>query len=358
MKNDFIKLLKGLIILFFSFFIMIICIYNYELSPVNGNKKYVTVTIEHGTPKTKIAKILEEKKLIRSATFFNIYLKLNKVDNLYASTYQLSPSMGTKKIVNILKKGNNYNPNSVTLMFPEGINMRRVAKIISQNTNNKYEDVLKKVNDKAYLQKQINKYWFLTNDILNSNIYYKLEGYLYPDTYEFKDKDVSIEEIFDKMLEQTNNMLKDYKKDIDKSKYSYHQLLTIASMAENEGNEEYRAKITGVFYNRLAINMSLGSDVTTYYAFKIEMNERDLTTEELNTYNPYNTRGPRMNGKIPVGPICNPDINSIKAALYPEKHKYYYFVADKHQKVYFSKTDSEHNATIGEIRRKGDWIEW
>lgn len=359
MKKTTVKLIKALFVLGLSLIIMLICIYNYELSPVSKEETKITVTITPGTSKKEIASLLEEKKLIRSSTFFTVYLKLNQINNLYASTYELSPNMGVKKIISVLQKGNNYNPDRVVLTFPEGINMRRVATIISKNTNNSYDDVIKKANDTTYIKELIQKYWFLTEDILDTKIYYKLEGYLYPDTYEFRNKDVKVEEIFNKMLEQTAQVLEQYKTKIEKNKYSLHQLLSLASMCELEGaTEEYRKSIAGVFYNRLNSNMSLGSDVTTYYAFKVEMNERDLTSKEFNTYNAYNTRGPNMNGMIPIGPICNPSSESIYAVVQPTKHSYYYFVADKNKKVYFSKTSEEHNKTIGEIKRKGDWIQW
>lgn len=359
MKKTRIKLIKAFFVLFLSLVIMVLTIYNYELSPVSKDSKKIEVEIKSGMSKKAIASLLEQKGIIRSATFFNVYVKLSGTPNLYASTYLLSKNMGVRKIVEVLNKGNNYNPEGISITFPEGIHMRKLAKIISKNTNNSYEDVLNKANDSNYLKKQIEKYWFLTDEILDTKIYYKLEGYLYPDTYAFDNKNVSVETIFDKMLEQTNQVFSSYKKDIEKSKYSTHELLSLASMVELEGSTmEYRKAIAGVFYNRLRIKMSLGSDVTTYYAFKIEMNERDLTTQELNTYNAYNTRGPNMGGKIPIGPICSVSKESIEAVLYPKKHDYYYFVADKNGKVYFSKTSREHEKTIGEIKRKGDWIQW
>lgn len=359
MKKTYIKLLKALVVLVLSLILMGICIYNYQLSPVSKSDDTISVTIEPGMSKQEIANLLEEKGLIRSALFFNVYLQLNHIKNLYASTYELAFDMGVKEIVSILEQGNNYNPESIQITFPEGKNMRQVATIISENTNNSYEDVIDKANDTTYLQELISKYWFLSEDILDTKIYYKLEGYLYPDTYAFSSKDVTVEEIFNKMLDQMNVVLTEYKDEIEKSKYSIHQLLSLASMAELEGTTlEDRKAIVGVFYNRLDANMSLGSDVTTYYAFGVDMSERDLTSEEFNTYNAYNTRGPNMEGMIPVGPICNPSKDSIEAAIEPENHDYYYFVADKNKKVYFSKTSAEHNQTISELKRKGDWFEW
>ena len=84
-------------------------------------------------------------------------------------------------------------------------------------------------------------------------------------------------------------------------------------MAEMEGKStEDRSEIIGVFLNRIDKGMSLGSDVTTYYAFGVDMAKNDLTVKQLNTYNPYNTRGPNMEGKIPIGPICNPSRSAIE----------------------------------------------
>ena len=102
--------------------------------------------------------------------------------------------------------------------------------------------------------------------------------------------------------------------------------------------------------------MSLGSDVTTYYAFKVDMGDRDLTAKELNTENPYNTRGPNMIGKLPVGPIDNPSKEAIEATLFYTETDALYFVADKNGKVYFTKSNDEHNAKIKELKKEGLWF--
>ena len=104
--------------------------------------------------------------------------------------------------------------------------------------------------------------------------------------------------------------------------------------------------------------MNLGSDVTTYYAFGIDMGESDLTTTQINTENPYNTRGPNMEGKLPIGAICNPSKTSIEAVLNPTDTDCYYFVADKNGEIYFSKTYSEHQATISELKENDLWYEY
>ena len=152
-------------------------------------------------------------------------------------------------------------------------------------------------------------------------------------------------------------VLDDYKEEIEASKYSIHELLTLASIVEVEGStSDDRAGVAGVFYNRLNSGWSLGSDATTYYAAKIDFSERDLYMSEINDINAYNTRPAAMAGKLPVGPICSPSQESIEAVLHKEDHDYYYFVADKNGKIYYNKTSSGHLQTIKEIKEAGNWI--
>ena len=233
---------------------------------------------------------------------------------------------------------------------------KKYALQISENTNNTYEDVIAKVEDEAYLDSLISKYWFLTDEIKNNDIYVSLEGYLSPNTYEFVNKDVSVEEIFKVMLDQTEKELNPYKDTITNSKWTVHEYMTLASMLELEGtNTKNRKMIAGVFINRLNNGMNLGSDVTTYYAFQEEM-KKDLTAKQFSTSNPYNTRASDMGGKLPVGPICNPSNDSIEASINPTTNDYLFFVADKHGKIYYTKTEKEHTAKVAEIKEKGDWI--
>lgn len=322
--------------------------------PVNSfDKKDIEVEIPSGTSRDKIAEILKEKGLIRSTSVFKLYLKINKADNLKAATYLLNKSMDVNTIIKELEKGSDYNPNRVIITFKEGVRVTDYAKLIDSKTNNTYDDVINTINDKTYLNELISKYWFLTDKILDSDIYYPLEGYLAPETYYFDNKEVSVKEIITTMLNQEEKVLEKYK---DKISSNPHYYITMASIVELEGTTSENMKtIVSVFENRLKSRMSLGSDVTTYYGLQVAMTS-DLTSEQFASVNGYNTRSSTMMGKMPVGPICNPGLEAIEASVNPDNSNYYYFVADKHGRVYFTKTLAEHNQKVAEIKKNGDWI--
>lgn len=328
--------------------------YQYNISPTDkSSKANIEVVIPEGMSTTDIAKTLYDKGLIKNEFFFKVYLKLNKVNSLKASTYLLTKSMSMKEIVIELENGNT-NDNVIKLTFKEGENIKDYANMISKKTNITSEEFISTIKDTTFLTKLIDDYWFLTDSILNENIYYPLEGYLFPDTYEFSKDNLNSEIIIRKLLDEEERKLAVYKDVLEKS--DIHSIITLASIAELEGvKDEDRKTIISVFNNRLAKGMNLGSDVTTYYAFDEEMSS-DLTSEMFNTYNPYNTRSSKMAGRLPVGPICNPSLSSIDAAINPNSSDYLYFVADKNRNVYFTKSATEHEEKVQELKENGDWI--
>ena len=350
------KLKKSIKIIIVIFFIIVIlgCSWLYLVSPVNSsNKKDIEVEIVSGTSTDKIASTLKSKGLIKSKLLFKLYVKLNKVSSLKADTYLLNKSMSLNEIIKALEKGSSYNPNLVVITFKEGERITDYAKIIANKTNNSYDDVINFINDKEYVKTLINKYWFLTDNILNEDIYYPLEGYLAPNTYHFDNKDVSVEDIITTMLNQEEKELEKYKSVISSDPHYY---ITMASIVELEGTKlDNKKMIVSIFKNRIKANMNLGSDVTTYYGLQVAMTS-DLTSEQFASSNGYNTRAANMRGKLPVGPICSPGEEGIKASVEPTDNDYLYFVADKHGKIYYSKTLDEHNKKISEIKANGDWI--
>lgn len=338
-----IVVLLGLIIMWFSL-----------TGPVNrGNKENIEVEIKSGTSRRDIGNILKEKKLIRSTFMFNVYVRLNSVNSLKASTYLFNQSMSLGDIVSELEKGSTYNPNLVVLTLKEGKRITDYAKLISDKTNSSYDEVIAVFKDREYAKELVNEYWFLTDKILDSNIYYPLEGYLFPDTYHFDDKNVEVKEIVEKSLDEMDNKLSKYRTEMFSDPHYY---MTMASVVELEGtNTTNRKMIVGIFKNRLSSGMNMGSDVTTYYGLQKSMTS-DLASEEFLKDNPYNTRAVSMIGKMPVGPICSSGLSSIEASVNPTDNDYLFFVADKNGNIFYTRTNKEHDQKVAEIKEKGDWI--
>lgn len=356
MKN-FRNMAIILLVVFTTVILALGVYYKVNMTGTSNSDTKKIVNIEKGSIDS-IAKTLKDNNLIKNVSIFKVYIKLTNKSNLKAGTYELSENMGVEKIVKILEEGTKYNPNEISITFKEGINIRKIATLISENTNNSYDDVIKKASDETFINTLINKYWFLTEDIKNKNIYYSLEGYLFPDTYRFNNREVTTEEIFTKMLDEMNKKLSKYKDEINKSDLSVHEIITLASVVELEGAKATDRKgVAGVFYNRLASSAypTLGSDATTYYASKIDDWSYSLTYKELNDCkNKYNTRCSSNTG-LPIGPICNPGIESIEATINPDKHEYYYFVADCNGKVYLTKNSTEHNNIINKLKKEDNW---
>lgn len=356
--NIWIKILFILVVLAVILVASIFAWYNSNISALTNEYRKIDVTIEMGSGTSSIAKILKESGIIKNELAFRIYVKLNKISGFQAGNYSLSPNMDVATIAESLKDGKVYEE-QIIITFIEGKNMMWIAKEIADHTENTEQDVYDLLSNKEYISELIDKYWFLSDEITNKNIYYPLEGYLYPDTYYFAKSDSSVKTIFTTMLNKMDKVLSKYKDEIENSKLSVHELLTMASIIELESlNKTDRKNTASVFYNRLNSNMSLGSDVTTYYAFKVNMGDRDLTVNELNSSNPYNTRGPNMAGKLPVGPIASPSETAIEAVIFPNKTNYLYFVADKNTKVYYAKTYSEHVKIVQNLKNNGLWYEY
>ena len=327
--------------------------------PVSKQIEEKEVQIPLGSGSSQIAKILKENNLIKSELVFKIYVKINKITNFQAGTYYLKESMALKEITEMLQTGIMHDPNQITITYLEGKPMWYLASTIADKTNNTEEDVYAVLANEEYIDSLIQKYWFLTDEIKNEDIYYPLEGYLFPDTYSIANKDTTVEEIFEKMLDKMEEVLEEYKEEIEASNYTIHEIITLASIVETEGmNNTDRKNVASVFYNRLNLGMSLGSDVTTYYAIKVDMGDRDLYQNEIDAYNPYNTRGPNMEGKLPVGPIASVGKESIEAAIEPNDTDYLFFVADKNGKLYFTTTNEEHVQVINELQNSGQWYEY
>lgn len=341
MKNKKKGIILGVIGFILVLIIGIIIYFVISLQPVSNKSDIVTFSVNPGASKVEIASNLKNAGLVRSKLVTIAYLFFSPKVNLQAGNYELDRSSSVKDIIDKMAKGDIVDERvTVEITFVEGKKLVDYAKLISNNFDISYDEIMEVTSDKEYLNELINKYWFLTDEILNNNIYYPLEGYLAPDTYKFF-KEATIKEIIEKMLDNMDKRLTSVKDDIDKSEYTVHQILTMASIAEKEAvNEDDRKGVAQVIYKRLGLNMALGMDVTTYYSVFKDMTE-DITAEDLAGLNAYNTRNRDFIG-LPASAICNPSMVSINAVLHPSDTDYIYFVADVNTgKVYFCSSYEE-----------------
>ena len=230
--------------------------------------------------------------------------------------------------------------------------MREIARVFENNTVNTYDDVMNLIKDKDYLNELIDEYWFITDDILDKDIYYSLEGYLYPETYRFDSEEVSVKEIFSKLIKQMGSVLEPFKEDVENSEFSVHELLTLASIAELEVNlDKDRKDVVKVFMNRLDKKMSLGSDITTRYSIKLD-DTRPLYKSEYNKVNAYNTRSNSMAGKLPAGPIGMISKESLEASVYPSEIDALYFISNiQTNETFFYKKYSDFEKKKNELAK-------
>lgn len=317
--------------------------YFVSLTPVSSKYEEVKFTIKNGESKQEIVKNLKQANLIKSKYGALIYIVLSGRNNLQAGSYVLNRNMSTREIISSLHTGDvvNQKKPTVSITFKEGLTLKEYLALIADKTNLNYDDIIKEINDEEFLKDLVDNYWFLTEDILDKDIYYALEGYLFPETYSFYEE-TNLKEVIKRLLNETDKKLSPLKDDITSTGLSVHDVLTMASIIEKEANsKEDREMVSQVIYKRLEKNMSLGMDVTAYYGVQKALKE-EISSSDLNNSNPYNTRITTFKG-LPIGPICNPGIISIKAAINPADTNYLYFVADKTGKVHFTDNEKEFN---------------
>jgi UPF0755 protein len=304
----------------------------------------VEIDIQPDSSLKEIGKLLESKQLIRQDWFFRYYAYYQKRSSLLAGVYQIQPNENLDAILEKIAIGKQ---DLIRVTIPEGKTVEEIADILAKKGFSK-EDFLKAVN------RPNNKDSFeFEQEIPNTSTRkYKLEGYLFPSTYEFR-RGTSGEKIVDvmvRMFAKNVNEMDMRNKLIDSnSKYTIDQVVTVASLIEREGRVRSELPIiSGVIYNRLKINMPLQVDASTLYAYQISgVNKKQLGKGETKYKHPYNTY--TIKG-LPPGPISNPGMESLKAAMDPSKHEFLYYVTkqDGTNTHFFSKTYNEQLAKIAE----------
>lgn len=320
-------------------------------SPMSLKDEFVTFEIVPGErPKTIISN-LKRAQLIQNEWITMIYAKVNQLNNFKAGTFEINKHWDLVTILQHITDATNAKHDDVKITIIEGDWAKHIAETFEEKLGISSDELLTLWNDETYIRSLMPTYSVLTEEIFNPSIRIKLEGYLFPETYNFA-KNATADDVTRKLLSQTQKVYDSLKDKIDASNLSTHELFTLASIVQYEsGNVTDMKKIAGVFYNRLAINMKLQSSVTVCYAVNKEKTD-DWTVCEVNpTFeSPYNTY---LYSGLPPGPILNFGKLALEATLSPEKSDYLYFMADVYGdgKVYYAKTYEEHKQNVRKYLR-------
>lgn len=309
--------------------------------------KIIEFKVPQGANAGMIGQQLQNAGVIKYASAFKNYVDLNNVNNLNAGYFALSPKMSIATIVAQLQKPGALTPKEGMLqpgfvLMREGENAAQFAQTVAKQTKFSAKAWLATLNDQAYLQKLAKQYPDLLNSAINAPTRYKLEGYLYPATYDVRNAKTPAD-ITTQMVAKTNQVLQPYYADIKKQKLSVQQILTLASLVEREAVTPHdRGVVAGVFLNRIDDKMTLGSDVAVKYA--LNTTKTNLSIADTKVDSPYNLY---KNQGFGPGPFNSPSLTSILAVLHPidRDKKYLFFIANlKTGKVYFTQTIQEHDA--------------
>lgn len=298
----------------------------------------VQIEITNGTTVTEIADILEENNIIDYPLIFRGYVKYqNAGSSLYPGLYQLNENSDYNTILSTLKDPTK-NLGLISFVIPEGQNIMDVATSLEEKSICSADKFLSVINDPSvYSDYSFTKY--LTDDELQ-NHYYAMEGYVFPATYSISN-DSTVEEIARIFLDTTDKKLSSLISDIKDSGYSMDEVMTIASIIQMEaGSAKDMPNISSVLHNRLNNTNTypkIQCDVTKIYSKQLK-EYGNASSEEADEYNTYICYG------LPAGPICNPGMDAIEAALSPANTNYMYFYADPQTKeFYYATTLEEHN---------------
>ncbi len=314
------------------------------------------MNIEMGSSTKAISNELKECGAVKIPLLFRLYSRLNGYDSQYKyGLYTFNNEIGYGEIATMLIT-EGAKAESIRVTIPEGtgindytknvngenVTVKGIATILEEAGVCTREDFLAALKTVS----------FDTELLKNAQIektYYKLEGYLFPETYEFfaYDSAECAELVVKKMIAETESRITDamYKRAREMG-YTINEIITMASIIQMESGQTVKAMpdVAAVFYNRLNSDdfETLGSSPTCYYGNSFKSDD--------GRYDTYKAKG------LPPGPLCSPGIDAIKAALYPSESDYYYFVTDKNSKFYFHKTMAEQNKTIAKLQQGDNWV--
>lgn len=302
----------------------------------------VTVEIPKGASVGEIAKVLYRGGVIEQPGFFQLYSTITRANGSYLhGTYELTTDMDYEAIINYLQTNNNRT-DIVKVLFQEGLNVQEVAALMEKNGVCSAQDILKYANSQDF-----NNYDLIKTIGNGNDRYYLLEGYLFPDTYEFY-KDEDPKQALGKMINNTSKKLTaDVREKAEEQGMTLDQVLNLASIIQEESaDEEDMYQVSSVLHNRLKNGVAtgtqqLGCDSTIYYPYRTKAQVPEAQRDTYSSrYNTYNIVG------LPPGPIANPGSAAIDAALNPAKTDYYYFCHSADGKAYYAKTAEQHQKNL------------
>jgi len=245
---------------------------------------------------------------------------------IQAGEYELSAAMTLEEMFHKFATGDVAPPRH-WITIREGERMTGIANDFAALAHMTPEELLAVWDDRDFVRPFIEEFWFLTDEILDEEIFHPFEGYFRPLTYEFMEEFYSVEDITRALLEVTDRELSPLRAQIETSDYTVHELLSFAAIIQWEAAVlDEMPDIAGVFYNRLAIGMRLQSDVGAQYI--AEERQVHVTYDMIHVDSPFNTY---MIYGLPIGPVSSPAMAAITAALSPSVHGYYFFIGDLFQ---------------------------
>jgi len=334
--------LSTVLVLFFTLSFFAFLRIQFFFSPMASDTNFTTkeIKIPLGSSTAHIASILQEEGLIKNSFLFRLISKYKGYDGqLQAGLYQLSSNMSMDEILLELQKGV-LPAEGIRFTIPEGFTIEQIGERLEEQGLVKKEDFLEIC--RVYEKDGVNPLSQILGNI-PSQVYYRLEGYLFPDTYEVC-RDVSAEKIVDLMFSRFLEVFnEEYRLRAEEMGFGIHQIVTIASLIEKEAVlPEERPLIAAVFHNRLNSEALpyLQSCATVQYI--LGETKPVLTYQDLEIDSPFNTY---LYPDLPPGPIASPGLQALRAALYPADVDYLYFVSkeDGSGSHYFSRTLPEHN---------------
>lgn len=333
------KVVKSFIYLFLALFIVIAGLGVYTYISLNAHLKLNTplyLTVSKNQTIDSILDTLNKRKVLTPnwlfKPYFKIYTKLLG-KKIYAGSYKFEKIHTNSDVIRALVHG--IQNNMVRVTYPEGLNIKEIAKITEERLGTPANDFIRLAYSDSLLKARG----------INAK---SVEGYLMPATYVFF-WEQSAASVIDKLLDEHEEVWNNqFKKRCESTNKTKQEVLTLASIVESETPvAEERSRVAGVYSNRLKKGMKLEADPTVQYAIG---DKRKLSYDDLTADNPYNTY--RYKG-LPPGPINNPSKSSIDAALSPESHNYIFFVAvgngsGRHN---FSATFSQHKNFVQDYRK-------